>query len=71
MTGWLYSAQEVAAPHVYLNPGAKGSRQFAVVALTADRLTTMTFHTAKEALAMRDACQRAADLLAEAEGTAS
>jgi hypothetical protein len=65
----LYSNREIRPDlAAWLNSGPP---PFAVVELTGDGMTTMTFATSAEAYAMRDAVQRAGDLLAEAEGGAS
>jgi hypothetical protein len=65
---YLYSTQKVTADLARLNTGADGSPPFAVVEL--NELAYLTFATPEEAYALRDACQQAGDMLAEAEGTA-
>lgn len=61
MSAHLYLTQKVAAPSARLNPG--NGDPFAVVELCDDG-TYMSIGTAEEAYALRDAFQRAGDLLA-------
>lgn len=72
MSARLFSGQDIAGrPVVTLNPGHHRGRPFAVVELAEDGRTYMDISTSAEAYALRDAFQRAGDLLAEAEGAAT
>lgn len=72
MSARLFSGQDVpAVPAVTLNPGHAGGHPFATVELSQDGRTYMDVTTVAEAHALRDAFQRAGDLLAEAEGAPS
>lgn len=67
---WLYSSRQLAEPRARLHPGGDGRPPFAVVELDEGGRDYISAATSAEAYAMRDAWQRAGDLLAEAEGTA-
>ena len=68
-TSRLHTAQPIGAPAARLNPGGDGVPPFAtvsfgaMVSLGAD--TYMTIYSWTEAIALRDAFQKAADLLSE------
>lgn len=66
MTARLHSSQTVTSGRVRLNPGSESGGPFALVDLTD--LTYVTIGTPADAYALRDAFQRAGDLLTEAEG---
>jgi hypothetical protein len=68
MSARLFSGQDIAAvPAVSLNPGHMSGHPFAVVALGTDGRIYVDVNTAAEAYALRDAFQKAGDLLAGAE----
>jgi len=69
MSSRLHSAQTVTSPRARLNPGGGSGEPFATVDLTD--LTYLAIDTSAEAYALRDAFQRAGDLLSEVEGGAS
>lgn len=70
MTARLFTSRAIQGFDVRLMPGQEHYAAFVTVELDDSRMSYLSFSTPAEAYALRDACQRAGDLLAEAEGTA-